>query len=105
MSALVCMIDPRTTSTGVVTSADISPDGRFLLSGSTDGTMRLWGLTTGKCIWTFIGHTAPVSEVCFSPDGRYALSAGADSVMRLWFLDWEVDERLPADWDSQAAHI
>ena len=37
-----------------------------------------------------------------SADGRYALSGSEDNTIRLWFLDWELDDREPADWDAAA---
>ncbi|MCY7275749.1 MAG: hypothetical protein LH702_18940, partial [Phormidesmis sp. CAN_BIN44] len=35
-------------------------------------------------------------------DGRWALSGSTDSTLILWSLDWELEDRLPADWDEGA---
>jgi WD40 repeat protein len=80
----------------------ISADGRFLLSGSTDATLKLWEADTGVCLRTFQGHLAAITAVALSPDGRYALSASADRTLKVWLLDWELAERPPADWDDGA---
>lgn len=48
----------------------ISSDGQFCLSGSWDGTLRLWDLNTGSTTRRFIGHTKDVLSVAFSVDNR-----------------------------------
>ena len=51
----------------------ISSDGQFALSGSWDGTLRLWDLNTGTTTRRFIGHTKDVLSVAFSVDNRQVL--------------------------------
>jgi WD40 repeat protein len=87
---------------GGVNSVCFSPDGRYALSGSEDKTLKLWDVETGKCLRTFEGHKDSVESVCFSPDGRYALSGSVDKTLKLWVLDWELEEKEPADWDEGA---
>ncbi len=48
----------------------ISSDGQFALSGSWDGTLRLWDLNTGNTTRRFIGHQKDVLSVAFSVDNR-----------------------------------
>jgi guanine nucleotide-binding protein subunit beta-2-like 1 protein len=48
----------------------ISSDGQFCLSGSWDGTLRLWDLNTGATTRRFVGHTKDVLSVAFSVDNR-----------------------------------
>ena len=52
----------------------VSSDGQFALSGSWDGTLRLWDLTTGNSTRTFVGHTSDVLSVAFSADNRQIVS-------------------------------
>ncbi|MGD9092733.1 MAG: tetratricopeptide repeat protein, partial [Anaerolineales bacterium] len=85
-----------------VTSVSLSVDGRFALSGSRDTTLKLWELANGRCLRTFEGHTDWVSSVSLSADGRFALSGSEDKTIRLWTLDWELEDREPADWDDGA---
>ena len=53
----------------------ISSDGQFALSGSWDGTLRLWDLTTGQTTRRFLGHSKDVLSVAFSMDNRQVHSA------------------------------
>jgi WD40 repeat protein len=67
-----------------INSVCFSTDGRYFLSGSSDSTICLCELFSGKVLWVFEGHTGPVTKVSFSSDGKVALSVSEDSTMRLW---------------------
>ena len=71
---------------GWVTSIDHSPDGRFLVSGSSDKTVKVWSIEDKKEIATFIGHTQMVNAVEFAPNGELIASASSDATVRLWSL-------------------
>jgi WD40 repeat protein len=85
-----------------VSSVCLSADGRYALSGSKDHTLKLWEVATGRCLHTFEGHTWQVKSVCLSADGTYALSASWDKTLHVWFLDWDLEDNQPADWDEGA---
>jgi WD40 repeat protein/serine/threonine protein kinase len=69
---------------GPINSAWFSPDGRFLASGGSDGTAKLWDMATGKEVLTLRGHTSEVTDVCFSPDGSRLATASNDQTLKLW---------------------
>jgi len=66
-------------------SAALGPDGKTLLTGSTDGTARLWDAVTGQPLTPPLkGHDDRVRDVAFSPDGEIFLTGSTDKTARLW---------------------
>jgi TRAP-type C4-dicarboxylate transport system substrate-binding protein/Tol biopolymer transport system component len=70
--------------TAEIYDIDISPDGKYLATGSVDTTARLWDLATGEPIRTFSGHTGAIDGIAFSPDGKTLVTGSADHTARLW---------------------
>jgi len=78
---------PRRSLTGhdhFVQDVVISSDGQFGLSGSWDGTLRLWDLNSGVTTRRFVGHTKDVLSVAFSADNRQIVSGSRDKTIKLW---------------------
>jgi WD40 repeat protein len=61
-------------------------DGRFAITGSDDGTVRLWDMRTGECVHLLKGHSQSVSSADLTPDGRFAVSSASDGAVRYWDL-------------------
>jgi len=72
---------------GAVLSMVFSSDGKFALSGGTDGSVRLWDLQSGAELRRIQAHkgAAGTKAVAFSPDGKCFLSVGgSDGLAKLW---------------------
>jgi WD40 repeat protein/DNA-binding SARP family transcriptional activator len=67
-------------------SIRFSPDGRTLVTGDGDGSVKVWDVKSRQLRETFHGHEARVLGLQFSPDGRTLYSSGSKSVIA-WDLD------------------
>ena len=75
-----------TGHSGQVSSVALTPDGRYVVSGSNDKTLRVWELASGQCVRALEGHTDRVQSVAITPDGRYTVSGSNDKTLRVWEL-------------------
>jgi hypothetical protein len=68
----------------MVYAVAFSPDGRTILAGSYDRTVRLWEAATGRPVGAPLSHPGYVMAVAFSPDGKTILAGGFEGGARLW---------------------
>ncbi|NMC34731.1 MAG: CHAT domain-containing protein [Veillonellaceae bacterium] len=66
-----------------ITSVAFSPDGKWVISGSWDHTVRVWEAATGTEI-ARMTHDGSVDSVAFSPDGKWVVSGSGDGTARVW---------------------
>ena len=65
-----------------VWSAAFSLDGKCIVSGSSDKTIRLWDAETGEMVQPPLeGHESAVLSVAFSPDGKHIVSGSSDKMI------------------------
>ncbi|BCW89318.1 hypothetical protein sos41_24760 [Alphaproteobacteria bacterium SO-S41] len=86
--------DLKTTYAGhtdTVFTVEIAPDKTHILTGSYDGTARIFEIESGAPVTTFARHAGGVTSATYSPDGRMVLTAGTltgevpkDGTARLW---------------------
>lgn len=72
-----------------------SPDGKQILTGSEDGTARLW-TAQGELAATLSGHTDQVLSAAFNASGTRVATASKDGTVRLWRSDGSFIESLQA---------
>jgi dipeptidyl aminopeptidase/acylaminoacyl peptidase len=82
--AIARLGETRYRNVGRVFSIAFAPDGKTLLAGAWDGSIRLWDLATGKELRQYTGHKGWVRSVAFAPDGKTFASGGKDKIIRLW---------------------
>ena len=72
-----------TSHSGPVTCVSVSHDSTYFAAGFKSSLVKLYRLSTGKEIHTFVGHASGISSVCFV--GSHAIcSASHDSTLSLW---------------------
>jgi len=69
-----------------VNACAVTPDGRHVISASSDKTLKVWELESGREVATLEGHTAWVSACAVMPDGRHVISASGDHTLKVWDL-------------------
>lgn len=55
-----------------------------LATASFDGTVKIWDIDSGKCLYTLTRHEDAVYAVSFSPDGKHLASGSIDSCIHIW---------------------
>ena len=67
-----------------IMSIAFSPNNSYIVTGSYDGVLRVWNLSTGSLLRQLKGHTRVIRSVTYSTDGRYIASGSYDGTVRLW---------------------
>ena len=90
--------------TKAVTSVElILPAGTQVVSGSEDGTVRIWTLSDAKQVRS-MNHGGPVTDVASRPDGQRVASAGTNNVAKLWQVsDGKQLAELKGDLNSRSS--
>src|SRR5690606_5922586 len=68
-----------------VFSLCLSPDGKYLLSGSRDAHLKVWDAENKfYLLHTIPAHLFTVNHIAFHPDGKLFASAGRDKHIKIW---------------------
>lgn len=68
-----------------INAVAVTPNGRTIVSASSDKTVRLWDATSGRPLHTLRGHTEEVHYLGITPDGRTILSSNlGDTEINRW---------------------
>ncbi len=85
-----------------VTSVAYSPDGRYIVTGSEDGTARLWDVATSEPLVCLETEEGQVLTVAFAPDGRTVATGHSDKTIRLWSVP---AGKLVTQWVANGAAV
>ncbi len=75
-----------------VNSARFSPDGKWLLTGGSDGMVRLWDSVSGEQKDQFLAVGA-INGVAFSPDGKTIAATSSSGTVFVWDLEKKAPPR------------
>ena len=67
--------------------AVLSNGNHFIVSASTDGTLKFWDVETGSLLQTLEGHQNVVILCCLSSDDRFVVSASWDKTLKIWDVE------------------
>jgi WD40 repeat protein len=92
-----------------VNSVAFSPDGRYVITGSADNTLRLWDAATHTPIGQpWVGHTDFVYGIAFMADGQHVVSVALDGTLRMWavrsmpqMIAWACENRFARPFSSE----
>jgi len=80
----------------------MTPDDRWIITGSKDETIRIWGREEKTAAQTLKLHTGTVTALAGNYSATRLLSAGEDSTVRSWNIDWAY--RFPG-WQSDTPEL
>ncbi len=86
-------------------SVAYSPDGRHIISGSDDCTIRIWSAETGAPVGCPLeGHTHSLESVVYSPDGQHIISGSDDCTIRIWGAEAHTAAGTPLGEHTRSVH-
>jgi WD40 repeat protein len=80
----LALANSLTGHSDLVSSLAINPDGRSLVSGSGDKTIKIWNLQTSGLKTTLSLHTDAVTSVAISQDEQILVSGSKDGTIKIW---------------------
>lgn len=70
-----------------IRSVCFSPDGKFLVAGAEDKTVKVWDIKSRRIQHSFVGHDLDIYSLDYSPDGSYIVSGSGDGKVKIWNLE------------------
>ena len=86
------LIRTLTGHSNSVNAIAVTPDGKTLISGSDDNTIKIWDLVTGEEQFTLRGHSSYVGAIAITPDGKRVISGSGDKTIKIWDLQTEKEQ-------------
>jgi WD40 repeat protein len=67
--------------------ACVEYDGQYIISGSSDQSIRVWNAITGECIHTLEEHTDLVRTLQLDGESKRIVSGSYDGTLKIWNLE------------------
>jgi WD40 repeat protein len=82
-----------------VLTVSISPDSNLVATGSRDKSAKLWEVSTGREVRSFLGHEGSINCIDFTHDGKWMITSSGDQTAKIWEVATgkEVFSTPPAD--------
>jgi WD40 repeat protein len=87
-----------------VNSVAFSSDGRRIVSGSLDRSVRVWDVSMGEELNLLKGHTGLVRSVAFSSNGRRIVSGSDNSSVQVWDMGCHYIREKAGDSGGDQSH-
>ncbi|KAJ1886801.1 hypothetical protein LPJ66_009446 [Kickxella alabastrina] len=62
----------------------VGASGKYVASGSSDNSIRIWDSSTAACLAVLRGHTSRIWDICSDRSGTTLFSASGDGTVRIW---------------------
>jgi WD40 repeat protein len=83
----VCTISaPQTRKLRTFEAVIPTYDSQQIITGSTDGIIRLWDIASGEELRSITSHSASVTALALMPEGDRFVSASLDQTLKVWDL-------------------
>jgi WD40 repeat protein len=77
----------QSAHTAPITDLVFTGQGSLLISGSDDGTARIWDAHTGRLLRLIEAHAGGVSGLAISHDDKYLATVGKDGYAKVWSIE------------------
>lgn len=73
--------------TDEINAIELSPDGNFIASASSDKTIQIWDINSGKSIKTLNGFEWKVTSLKYTVDGKYIIGGCNNGISKLYEVE------------------
>lgn len=77
------------STTGALSTINVSHDGQYFLTGSEDLLVKLWEYRTANIVGLGLTHAAPITASAFAPNSKSIITVSADGAIILWKYPFE----------------